>query len=115
MDFPDEIDINPESSLRTILRGYHTMKSLRNSVFPTDELSPVLPGELQGLYDVRQPVQLQQAFVKGQIDQIEFTGEMISIIITLDYNMAPFYEKMIGATQQLLGPAWERFNADKFA
>lgn len=64
-EYPDELDIHPAFELRTLLKGWRGLKSMRTS--PWRIASEEVPDGFEGLHHIHQPVQFYDYVRKQQI------------------------------------------------
>lgn len=64
-EYPDELDIHPSFELRTLLKGWRGLKSMRTS--PWRIASEEVPDGFEGLHHIHQPVQFYEYVKKQQI------------------------------------------------
>ncbi|CAL6067654.1 Ribosome_biogenesis protein [Hexamita inflata] len=65
IQYPDEIDIHPESSLSKLLKEYFSVKSLRNSPLPVGQGEN---HELNSIFHLKQPTQTENVCTKINSD-----------------------------------------------
>lgn len=81
-EYPDELDIHPAFELRTLLKGWRGLKSMRTS--PWRIASEEVPDGFEGLHHIHQPVQFYD-YVKRQQIMGGLTAPGNFLRITLEF------------------------------
>lgn len=81
-EYPDELDIHPAFELRTLLKGWRGLKSMRTS--PWRIASEEVPDGFEGLHHIHQPVQFYE-YVKRQQVMGGLTAPGNFLRVTLEF------------------------------